>query len=68
MPVKGATNQNQDNSCTSAPKFCKILEAFPFCRANPNWMPKNPKLMENICQKFILGFSFSAVLIIILII
>ena len=30
-PVIGATNQNQDNSWTSAPRFCKILLAFPFC-------------------------------------
>jgi hypothetical protein len=28
----------------------------PPCKANPNWMPKNPKLMFQICQKDNFGF------------
>jgi hypothetical protein len=28
-----------------------------FCRANPNWIPKNPKLIFHNCQKFSRGFE-----------
>ena len=30
---------------------------FAICRPQPNWMPRNPKLMFQICQKPSLGFS-----------
>ena len=57
MPTNGATIQNMGSCSTSAPKDLKILEVFPFCNANPNWIPKNPKLIKMICKTDILGFG-----------
>src|SRR3954468_21876242 len=28
-----------------------MADMFPICRPHPNWIPKNPKLMFQICQK-----------------
>src|SRR3954454_14903028 len=28
-----------------------MADMFPICSPQPNWMPKNPKLMFQICQK-----------------
>ena len=36
----------------------KILLTFAFCRANPNCIPKNPKLIFQICQKLNFGLVF----------
>src|SRR5690348_2272223 len=30
---------------------------LPICSAQPNWMPKNPKLMFQICQKVSCGLN-----------
>jgi hypothetical protein len=27
------------------------------CKSHPNWIPKKPKLMLNICTKFNFGFT-----------
>src|ERR1043166_4080917 len=32
---------------------------FAICRPQPNWMPRKPKLMFQICQKASLGFSMA---------
>ena len=48
IPVSGAANQNQERCSTLAPNVCKIRLAFAFCKANPNCIPKNPKLMFHI--------------------
>ena len=32
---------------------------FAICRPQPNWMPRKPKLMFQICQKPSLGLSMS---------
>ena len=50
-PVRGAAIQSPGNSSLLAPKFWKMLDMNPPCRAKPNWMPKKPKLMFQICQK-----------------
>src|SRR5690348_6745331 len=41
---------------TLAPSVSKIRLTFAFWRANPNWMPRNPKLMFQICQYERVGF------------
>jgi hypothetical protein len=36
--------------------------AFEFCNANPNWMPRKPKLILKICPVDRRGFVFKPVL------
>ncbi len=50
-PVKGAAIQSPGSSSGVAPSVWKMRDMFPPCNAKPNWMPKNPKLMFQICQK-----------------
>ena len=33
-----------------------MADMLPICRPQPNWMPKKPKLMFQICQKLKRGF------------
>jgi hypothetical protein len=61
MPVNGAASQNHDRCSTSAPKIPRMREAFPFCKAKPNWIPKKPKLMFQICQNDKRGLERTAV-------
>jgi hypothetical protein len=50
-PVTGAANHKIGSSSFDAPSVSKILLTLAFCNAKPNWIPKNPKLMFQICQK-----------------
>ncbi len=49
-PVTGAASHRIDSSLISAPRVEKIRLVLVFCRANPNWMPKKPKLIFHSCQ------------------
>ena len=57
-PVSGAATHNIGMSSTRAPSVSKILLTLEFCRAKPNWIPRNPKLMFQICQNVSGGFCF----------
>src|SRR5438445_2567273 len=54
-PVKGAAIHSTGMSSTLAPSVWKMRLTFEFCRAKPNWMPRNPKHMFQICQKLRVG-------------
>lgn len=57
MPTRGATIQNIGSCSTSAPKERRILLVLPFCKANPNCIPRKPKLMVTICAMESNGFG-----------
>jgi hypothetical protein len=40
-----------------APSVWKMRLTFAFCSANPNWMPRNPKHMFQICQNDRVGLD-----------
>ena len=40
-----------------APSVWKMRLTFAFCRAKPNWIPRNPKDMFQICQKPSFGLT-----------
>ena len=40
----------------SAPSVWKMRLTLAFCSAKPNWMPRKPKHMFQICQKLRAGF------------
>jgi hypothetical protein len=46
-----------------APSVWNILLTFEFCNAKPIWIPRNPKLMFQICQKLNLRFSIIVIYI-----
>ena len=57
-PVSGAATHRMGISSTFAPSVSKMRLTFEFCSANPNWIPRNPKLMFQICQNESVGFCF----------
>ncbi len=57
MQVMGAASQNNDECSTSAPKVCKMREALPFCKANPNWIPKKTEAHVKDLPESNRGFS-----------
>src|SRR5450759_4834366 len=57
-PVTGAAIQRMGMFSTFAPSVSNILLTFAFCRAKPNWIPRNPKLIFQTCQKERFGFDF----------
>jgi hypothetical protein len=57
-PVTGAASQSRGSSSIEAPSDWKMRLTFAFCSANPNWMPRNPKHMFQICQKLRAGCLF----------
>jgi hypothetical protein len=56
-PVTGAAIHKIGIFSTLAPSVSKILLTFAFCRAKPNCIPRNPKLMFQICQNVKRGFD-----------
>ena len=54
-PVSGAATQSNGSVFMSAPRVWKIRLALAFWSANPNWMPRKPKHMFQICQKLSVG-------------
>ncbi len=50
-PVTGAASHSTGRSSIDAPSDWKIRLTFAFCSAKPTWIPRNPKLMFQICQK-----------------
>src|SRR5690606_29510005 len=58
-PVSGAAIQSRGIASLSAPSVWKILDINPPWRANPNCIPRNPKLMFQISQKP--NFCFSII-------
>ena len=55
-PVSGAATHRMGMSSALAPRLEKMRLVLAFCSAKPNWMPINPKLMFQICQKLRRGF------------
>ncbi len=53
--MTGAASQRIGRSSIEAPSDWKIRLTFAFCNAKPNWMPRNPKHMFQICQKLSSG-------------
>jgi len=49
-PVTGAAIHKIGMLSTLAPSVSKIRLTFAFCSANPNWMPRKPKLMFQMSQ------------------
>jgi hypothetical protein len=45
-------------SSTFAPRVSNILLTLEFWSAKPNWIPRKPKLMFQICQNVRVGFCF----------
>ncbi|PIH03983.1 hypothetical protein CS542_01980 [Pedobacter sp. IW39] len=58
IPVKGAASQKSERCSTSAPKVCRILEAFHFA-GETKLYPENPTLI-NICVLDNLGLEATA--------
>ena len=50
-PVTGAAIHRIGSLSGSAPSEEKIQLVFAFCKAKPNCIPKNPKLMFTIWRK-----------------
>ncbi len=57
-PVSGAAIHSAGISATSAPSVWKMRLTFAFCSAKPNWMPRKPKHMFQICQNDNSGLRF----------
>ena len=57
-PVTGAASHRIGISSIEAPSDWKMRLTFAFCSAKPNWMPRNPKHMFQICQKLSVGLLF----------
>src|SRR5690348_16985333 len=49
-PVSGAAIHSAGIASTPAPRVWKIRLTLAFCSAKPNWIPRNPKHMFQICQ------------------
>ena len=60
-PVTGAAIHRMGMFSTLAPRVSKIRLTFAFCRANPNWMPRKPKLMFQMSQNDSFGLGRSSV-------
>jgi hypothetical protein len=56
-PVMGAAAQKRARLLGDAPSVSKIRLVFAFCNAKPNCIPKKPKLIFQICQKFKSGLA-----------
>ncbi len=56
-PVSGAAIHNAGISDTLAPSVWKMRLTLAFCSAKPNWMPRKPKHMFQICQNDSAGLS-----------
>nr|GFB83762.1 hypothetical protein [Tanacetum cinerariifolium] len=56
-PVVGAAIQRNANLSSCAPIVSKMRLMLPFCSAKPNWIPRKPKLMFQICQKLSRGLA-----------
>src|SRR5207302_7820565 len=54
-PVNGAANQSNGTASGLAPSRSYTADMLASCSPQPNWMPRKPKLMLNICQKFSRG-------------
>ena len=50
-PVSGAAIHSSGSASFSAPRVWKMRDMKPPCSAKPNWMPRKPKDMFQICQK-----------------
>jgi hypothetical protein len=50
-PVTGPASQRIGKSSIEAPSDWKMRLTLAFCSAKPNWIPRNPKHMFQICQK-----------------
>ena len=55
-PVSGAATHRIGRSSIDAPSVWKMRLTFEFCSWNPNWIPRNPKHMFQICQNETCGF------------
>ena len=62
-PVSGAAIHSAGMSLTSAPRVWKIRLTFAFCSAKPNWMPRKPKHMFQICQNDSAGLVFKGAVV-----
>src|SRR4249919_2358232 len=51
-------------SSIDAPSVWKMRLTFAFCSAKPNWMPRKPKHMFQICQNVSVGFAVAGVSVI----
>jgi hypothetical protein len=49
-PVSGAATHSTGIASMLAPSVWKMRLTLAFCSANPNWMPRKPKHMFQICQ------------------
>ena len=49
-PVSGAAIHSIGMSSMLAPSVWKMRLTLAFCSAKPNWMPRKPKHMFQICQ------------------
>ena len=49
-PVSGAAIHRPGSESISAPRVWKMRLTLAFCSAKPNWMPRKPKHMFQICQ------------------
>ena len=54
-PVSGAATHMIGISSTLAPRVSNIRLTLEFCSAKPNWIPRKPKLMFQICQNDSVG-------------
>ena len=55
-PVSGAAIHSSGSASFSAPRVWKMRDMKPPCSANPNWMPRKPNDMFQICQNDSGGF------------
>jgi hypothetical protein len=62
-PVSGAAIHRMGMSSIDAPSVWKMRLTFAFCRAKPNWMPRKPKHMFQICQNVSVGLAVGVALI-----
>src|SRR5689334_6367415 len=56
-PVMGPARNSSGTLSSDAPRFWKIRVAFACGNANPNWIPKAPRQMLQICQAESWGFE-----------
>src|SRR6185295_17408274 len=56
-PVSGAAIQRIGICSTCAPSVWKMRLTLAFCSAKPNWIPRNPKHMFQICQNDTCGLE-----------
>ncbi len=56
-PVIGAASQRIGTWSGLAPSLSYIADMFASCSPQPNWMPRKPKFMLNICPKLRCGLS-----------